>query len=159
MAPHVKQIVYNYHLQNTYSINEWQIIFLEYQTLEDIQEREMLLEAISYSRLPSLLSKFLTSVSDDQFRREDYFDIIRFLGKNPIGREIAWDFYRSKFVEINTLFGFENINIGKMLLYITSTFSDEFMYFEVKKLIKSFFFLSIFLSFWILFIIHKVGLV
>lgn len=99
--------------------------------MEDIQEREMLLEAISFSRLPSLLNKFLTTVSKDQFKREDFFDVVRFLGKNPIGREIAWDFYRAEFTEINTIFGYENINIGKMLLYISSTFSDEYMFFEV----------------------------
>lgn len=141
LPPHVKQIVYNYHLQNTYSIKEWQIVFLEYETLEDIQEREMLLEAISYTRLPSLLSKFLTTVSKDQFKREDFYDVIRFLGKNPIGREIAWDFYRSEFSELNLIFGYENVNIGKMLLYISSTFSDEFMFYEVIFLFLYIFFL------------------
>jgi hypothetical protein len=58
LPPHVRNVVYNYHFQNTYNVNDWRVVFIEYESIDDIQEREMLLEAITYTRLPWLLKKF-----------------------------------------------------------------------------------------------------
>ena len=54
----MRPIVYNYHFQNTYSIRDWDIAFIRYETVDDTQEQERLLEALTYSRLPSNLARY-----------------------------------------------------------------------------------------------------
>lgn len=79
------------------------------------------------------LTRFLNSVINDEFRLIDFFDAIRLLSKNPLGRELCWDYIRENYVEIITTFGFENPSLGQMLLDVVATFEDEFYFFEVRK--------------------------
>ena len=54
---HVRPIVYNYHFQNTYSIRDWEYAFIQYETTNDVQEEERLLQALTFTRIPSQLTR------------------------------------------------------------------------------------------------------
>lgn len=55
---HVRQVVYNYHFQNTYDIRDWDVVFLNYEAAQDPQEQERLLQALTFSRIPSQLARY-----------------------------------------------------------------------------------------------------
>lgn len=57
---------------------------------------------------------------------------VHFFSENPLGRELMWNFYRSNFDELVTKFGLDSPALGILLLEITKTFEDEFMFFEVS---------------------------
>ena len=70
-------------------------------------------------------------VLEDNLKLVDFFDALKFLARNTVGREIAWDYYRKNYQEIDGVFGFENQAIGQLLIDISSTFENEFLFFAV----------------------------
>ena len=64
-------------------------------------------------------------------RQFDFFDVIRQLSYNPLGREIAWDYVRINKDKLIDKYSYEDIRIGQMILDITDTFENEFLYGEV----------------------------
>ena len=69
---HVRPIVYNYHFQNTYSIRDWDYTFFQYETTSDLQEEERLLQALTFTRLPSQLVRFLESQRSGGLKNVDF---------------------------------------------------------------------------------------
>jgi len=69
---HVRPIVYNYHFQNTYSLKDWDYTFLQYETTNDVQEEERLLQALTFTRLPSQLVRFLESQRKGGLKNVDF---------------------------------------------------------------------------------------
>jgi hypothetical protein len=57
------------------------------------------------------------------------------LSKNPLGREICWDYIRANFAQIAEEFGLDDPDIGQMFIDVVSTFEDEFLFYEVSSFI------------------------
>jgi len=123
--------VFNYHFQNTYDNEEWGYLFAEYILTNDLNQQRKYLEALTYTRLPWLIASFIKAERETGLRKLDIFDAMRLLAKNPTGREIVWDYFRINFGDILDEFGLEDPRIGQLLLDITSSFENEFMFFEV----------------------------
>jgi len=77
------------------------------------------------------VSRFLDVVLTDELKLVDFFDALKYLARNTVGREIAWDYYRQNYQQLDGIFGFENQAIGQLLIDISSTFENEFLFFEV----------------------------
>lgn len=75
--------------------------------------------------------RYLESFEDNLLRQFDFFDVIRQLSFNPLGREIAWDYVRINKDKLIEKYSYEDIRIGQMILDITDTFENEFLYGEV----------------------------
>jgi hypothetical protein len=58
VAAYAREIVYNYHIQNTYDVDDWDQILFDYDNIADSSESRKLLEALTYTRLPWLLARF-----------------------------------------------------------------------------------------------------
>lgn len=119
----------NYHIQNTYFTEDWQLIFSEYNKINDLNEKEKLLEALTYTRLPWFLEIYLQRLQDDLI---NFFDKIKFLSKNCLGREYAWNFIRSNFESIQDEFGLDDPRLGQMVIDVSSTFETESLNYEVN---------------------------
>jgi hypothetical protein len=63
----------------------------------------------------------------------DFFDAIKLLSKNPLGREITWDFIRANFESLVEEFGIEEPRLGQMVIDVCSTFENDFMLNEVNR--------------------------
>lgn len=61
----------------------------------------------------------------------DIFTAIEQLAQHPLGRETAWDWIRINDDQIRARYGKDDPRIGKMLLDISRTFENEFLYAEV----------------------------
>jgi len=52
---------------------------------------------------------------------------------HPLGRELAWDFLRTNYRKLLAVYGKDDFRLGQLLLDISETFEDEYMFFEVRK--------------------------
>lgn len=55
------------------------------------------------------------------------------MSAQPIGREIAWDYVRNNFNDIENEYGLDDPRLGHLLIDIASSFENEFMFYEVQK--------------------------
>lgn len=108
---------------------------LEYENIEDQAERRRLLESLTFTRLPWLLARLLKEQKESKLERVDLFDTIRMMSENPVGREIAWDYFRINWREIFEEFGEDEPRLGRMLLDISKTFENEFMFYELLEFV------------------------
>lgn len=131
LEPHIRPIVYNYHFQNSYGFRDWELALGQYKRLTDVQEQHLFLEALTYTRLPSLLYRLLNS----EVKLIDFFDTIKYYSQNTIGREIVWLTYRRDFIKLLGQYGLEDPDLGQALLDITKTFDSEFLFNELLKFI------------------------
>ncbi len=138
MPPFSREVIYNYHFQNTYDLEEWTYLFSEYILTNDLNQQRKYLEALTYTRLPWLIATFIKFERETGLRRLDTFEAMTLLAKNPTGREIVWDYFRINFNEILEEFGLEDPRIGRLLLDVSSSFENEFMFYEVSFCIINF---------------------
>ncbi len=71
-------------------------------------------------------------MTSDSLKRVDYLHVVNFFAENPLGRELIWNFYCSKYkLLVNDELSLESPALGDMLLLITRTFEDELLFDEV----------------------------
>lgn len=133
IPPYMREHVFNYHIQNTYKVDDWEILLRNYETVNDVIEKRKFLEALSFSKLPWLLSRFFVpEEKNGVFNKLGLAREIQLLSSNPLGRELAWDYYRINFAEIvDKYFGLEDPRLGGMLYSITYTFENYFLFVEL----------------------------
>jgi hypothetical protein len=56
LPPYVREVIFNYHVQNTYDVDDYFYIIQEYEATNDLLLQRKILEALSYSRQPWLLA-------------------------------------------------------------------------------------------------------
>jgi hypothetical protein len=56
LPPYVREVVFNYHVQNTYGVDDYFYIIQEYEATNDLLLQRKLLEALSYTRQAWLLA-------------------------------------------------------------------------------------------------------
>ncbi len=86
LPPFVRKIVFNYHMQNTYNLNDWKYLFMNYELNDDLNQKRKYLESFTFSKLPWLLARFLESQKYGGLNKVDFFEAIRLLSQNPMGR-------------------------------------------------------------------------
>jgi len=133
IPPYVRSLVYNYHFQNTYDVSDWLLIFRLYKTQNDLVEKERYLKALTFTRLPWLLANLVKEI--DNIDELDVFDLFKYLSAQPIGREIAWDYVRNNFNDIENEYGLDDPRLGHLLIDIASSFENEFMFYELLEFI------------------------
>ena len=57
LPSYLREIVYNYHMQNTYNVNDWFTTLQLDEFFDDPQEHRKLLESLTYTRLPWLIAQ------------------------------------------------------------------------------------------------------
>ena len=135
LPTYVREVVFNYHFQNTYNIEDWRSTLLTYELNYNLVLQKKLLEALTFTRLPWLLAKLLETEKTDGLNMVDFFITFRWMAQNPLGREIAWDEMRINFDSIEAFYGEDDARIGQLLLDICSSFENEFMFYELLEFV------------------------
>jgi hypothetical protein len=68
----------------------------------------------------------------------DFVDAVNYFAKNPLGREQAWNYYRANFEELVAEYSLDSPILGQLLIEISRTFEDEYLFYEVIFLIDTF---------------------
>ena len=74
----------------------------------------------------------------DELNFVNFFDSIKFLSRNTLGRELAWDYFRLNYQNLLEKFGYDDPRLGQALIDISSTFENEFLFFEVSNIFNFF---------------------
>ncbi|GAB1605730.1 aminopeptidase N-like, partial [Argonauta hians] len=110
---------------------EWNFVYSKYKTSTDA-EKQLILKALSCTRHPWLLNKYLKLVMDsDKIRYQDVMKVLMLLISNPIGEKIVWDFVRANWDELSTKFA-DHVSLFSVFHEIAIHFYDAFGLKEVK---------------------------
>lgn len=102
MNPLIRQPVYSYHIQNTYDFTEISDLGNLYLSSSDPHEVKKVMVGATHTRLIWALNSLLRDLlRDDMYtRKEDFFEVINYVSRNPAGRHLAFYFIRHYWDEI-----------------------------------------------------------
>ncbi|KAM9409836.1 aminopeptidase Ey-like isoform 2-T2 [Pholidichthys leucotaenia] len=113
---------------------EWDFAWGMYKNATLASEANKLMSALSCTRQPWLLSRYLQySIDPDKIRKQDATYIIVYVARNPIGQPLAWDFIRANWDHLFNNYGGGLVSFGRIIDGVTQRFSTEF---EYKQLLQ-----------------------
>lgn len=85
-----------------------------------------------------LFKSFFSYEQDDEekegilfFRDFDFFDIVKYMSRNSLGREIVFDYVRINYDNLIKKYTLDDPRIGQMLIDISFSFETKFILNEV----------------------------
>ncbi|XP_039995564.1 aminopeptidase Ey-like [Xiphias gladius] len=113
---------------------EWDFAWSMYKSATIASEADKLMYALSCTKQPWLLNRYLQYCLDpEKIRKQDAVVTIVYIASNPIGQPLAWDFVRSNWNHIFNDYGGGSLSFGRLITGVTKRFSTEF---EYKQLLQ-----------------------
>ncbi|KAJ8035810.1 Aminopeptidase N [Holothuria leucospilota] len=133
VSPNLKTSVYCYGIREG-GADEWDFGLKKYQESTNAAEKATWLYALSCSREPWILSRYLSySLNEDIVRQQDASYVIRYTARNYVGRALAWDYLRSEWDAIFAYFGEGSFTFSNIIAAVTAHFNTEFDLQELEK--------------------------
>uniref|UniRef100_A0A8C1XFT1 ERAP1-like C-terminal domain-containing protein n=1 Tax=Cyprinus carpio TaxID=7962 RepID=A0A8C1XFT1_CYPCA len=102
IPPNVRDIVYCTGV-SLMDEDVWEFIWMKFHSSTAISEKKVLLEALTCSDNIFLLNRLLNlSLTSDLVPDQDVIDVIIHVGRNPLGRHLAWRYFREKWDILNS---------------------------------------------------------
>ncbi|XP_067451850.1 aminopeptidase Ey-like [Thunnus thynnus] len=115
-------------------VDEWDFAWSMYKNATIASEADKLMYALSCTKQPWLLNRYLEySLDPKMIRKQDATATIVYIASNPIGQPLTWDFVRSKWDHIFNDYGGGSLSFGRLIDGVTKRFSTEF---EYKQLLQ-----------------------
>jgi len=131
ITPGLRAIVYKYGMQQNGSA--WSQVFQRYMKETDPQEKIRLINCLAATKDSYVLQRFLELAKNESIvRRQDFFTTLRYVASNPIGKPIAWNFYKNEYSYLLDRFTINDRYLGRIVLDLTSDFSTESQYREME---------------------------
>uniref|UniRef100_A0A3B4TYX3 Aminopeptidase n=1 Tax=Seriola dumerili TaxID=41447 RepID=A0A3B4TYX3_SERDU len=112
---------------------EWDFAWSMYKNATIASEADKLMYALSCTKQPWLLNRYLKYCLDPKkIRKQDATFTIVYIASNPIGQPLAWDFIRSNWNHIFNDYGGGSFSFGRLIDGVTKRFSTEFEYKQVQ---------------------------
>ncbi|XP_069029800.1 aminopeptidase Ey-like [Embiotoca jacksoni] len=113
---------------------EWDFAWSMYKNATIASEADKLMDALSCTKQPWLLNRYLQRCLDPkQIRKQDATFVIVYIAGNSIGQPLAWDFIRSNWGYLYNNYGGGSFSFGRLIDGVTRRFSTEF---EYKQLLQ-----------------------
>ncbi|XP_071345766.1 aminopeptidase Ey-like [Trachinotus anak] len=128
ISPNLKSTVYCSAIAAG-GVKEWDFAWSMYKNATIASEADKLMYALSCTKQPWLLNRYLEySLDPEKIRKQDATYTIVYIAGNPIGQPLAWDFVRSKWSHIFNNYGGGSFSFGRLIDGVTRRFSTEFDY-------------------------------
>ncbi|XP_040897435.1 aminopeptidase Ey-like [Toxotes jaculatrix] len=115
-------------------VKEWNFAWSMYKNATIASEADKLMYALSCTKQPWLLNRYLEYCLDPkEIRKQDATSTIAYIASNPIGQPLAWDFIRSNWNHIFNDYGGGSFSFGRLIDGVTKRFSTDF---EYKQLLR-----------------------
>ncbi|TKS69747.1 Aminopeptidase Ey [Collichthys lucidus] len=115
-------------------VDEWDFAWSMYKNASIASEADKLMYALSCTKQPWLLNRYLQYCLDpDKIRKQDATYTITYIASNAIGQPLAWDFVRANWDHIYNDYGGGSFSFGGLINGVTKRFSTEF---EYKQLLQ-----------------------
>ncbi|XP_072236216.1 aminopeptidase Ey-like [Leuresthes tenuis] len=110
-------------------VTEWDFAWAMYKNATIASEADKLMQALSCTKQPWLLNRYLQYCLDpEKIRKQDATYTIVYIASNTIGQPLAWDFVRANWNYIFTDYGGGSFSFGSLITGVTKRFSTEFDY-------------------------------
>ncbi|XP_051974425.1 thyrotropin-releasing hormone-degrading ectoenzyme-like [Xyrauchen texanus] len=114
----------------------WEFIWMKFHSSTVISEKKVLLEALTCSDNIFLLNRLLNlSLTSDLVPDQDVIDVIIHVARNPIGRHLAWRYFRKKWDILNSRYGEALFMNSKLISGVTEFLNTEAELNELKGFI------------------------
>uniref|UniRef100_A0A3Q3ETP1 Aminopeptidase n=1 Tax=Labrus bergylta TaxID=56723 RepID=A0A3Q3ETP1_9LABR len=115
-------------------VEEWDFAWSMFKKATIASEAEKLMYALSCTKQPWLLNRYLEYCLDpEKIRKQDATFTITYIAANSVGQSLAWDFIRSNWDHIFNDYGGGSFSFGRLIDGVTKRFSSEF---EYKQLLQ-----------------------
>uniref|UniRef100_A0A3P8SE22 Aminopeptidase n=1 Tax=Amphiprion percula TaxID=161767 RepID=A0A3P8SE22_AMPPE len=110
-------------------VDEWDFAWSMYKNATIASEADKLMYALSCTKQPWLLNRYLEYCLDpDKIRKQDATATINYIAGNAVGQPLAWDFIRSQWNHLFNDYGGGSMSFGRLIYGVTERFSTEFDY-------------------------------
>lgn len=112
---------------------EWDFAWEMYQNATIASEAEKLMHALSCTKEPWLLNRYLQySLDPEKIRKQDVSYVFIYIARNPVGQPLAWNFIRANWYYLINDYGQGSISIGSIVNGLTQRFSTEYEFKQVE---------------------------
>ncbi|KAM9817545.1 aminopeptidase Ey-like [Neosynchiropus ocellatus] len=119
------------------SKDEWDFAWSMYKKATVASEADKLMYALSCTREPWLLNRYLTYCLDPQkIRKQDATNTMVYIASNPAGQSLAWDFIRANWDHLFNDYGGGSFSFGGLISGVTKRFSTDFEYKQLQQFKK-----------------------
>uniref|UniRef100_A0A3Q3EQ01 Aminopeptidase n=1 Tax=Labrus bergylta TaxID=56723 RepID=A0A3Q3EQ01_9LABR len=133
ISPNLKSTVYCSAIAAG-GVEEWDFAWSMFKKATIASEAEKLMYALSCTKQPWLLNRYLEYCLDpEKIRKQDATFTITYIAANSVGQSLAWDFIRSNWDHIFNDYGGGSFSFGRLIDGVTKRFSSEF---EYKQLLQ-----------------------
>ncbi|XP_070819161.1 aminopeptidase Ey-like [Chaetodon trifascialis] len=113
---------------------EWDFAWSMYKQATIASEADKLMYALSCTREPWLLSRYLDWCLDpEKIRKQDATSTIVSIAGNPIGQPLAWNFIQANWDLIVNDYGGGSFSFGSLITGVTKRFASEFEYEQLQQ--------------------------
>ena len=113
---------------------EWEFCWKKYKSSKIASEQRLLLDALTSTRSPWLLTRLLNySVDKERIKPQDTVQVLTNMAQNPDARLLAWRFVRENWNKILSLFGEGSFSMDSIISGVTFHFSRDFDLEEVTS--------------------------
>ncbi|ELU00955.1 hypothetical protein CAPTEDRAFT_209320 [Capitella teleta] len=114
-------------------LKEWQFAREQYSIANSGAEKDALAGAMGCSQNTGALNAFLQmAIEEEEIRRGDFRSVLRAVARNPLGRHLAWNFYKYNYNTIFERFGESLFTMSSMVAEITESFSEEYELYDLE---------------------------
>uniref|UniRef100_G3PPF5 Aminopeptidase n=1 Tax=Gasterosteus aculeatus aculeatus TaxID=481459 RepID=G3PPF5_GASAC len=118
-------------------VEEWDFAWSMFRNTTIATEADKLMSALSCTKQPWLLNRYLEYCLDPQkIRKQDATSTIVSIASNVLGQPLAWDFVRAKWDHIFNDYGGGSFSFGGLISGLTRRFSTEFEYQQLLQFKK-----------------------
>ncbi|XP_068266131.1 aminopeptidase N [Nyctibius grandis] len=105
----------------------WDFIWERFKEATVVSEADKLRTALSCSRHPWILNRYLQYTLDpSKIRKQDATSTINSIASNVVGQPLAWDFIRGNWGTLFGQYGGGSFSFSRLILSVTQRFSTEF---------------------------------
>lgn len=119
--------------------NTWDTMLQRYISESNAQEKAKLLRGLAWIDQPWVIRQFLRLAKNETIvRSQDFMTCLRYIGQNPIGLPIVWEFLRNEWPYLVDRFSLNDRYLGRMPKYLSYTFSSQLRMDELENFFKKY---------------------
>ncbi|XP_032666261.1 glutamyl aminopeptidase isoform X1 [Odontomachus brunneus] len=124
--PDIRQLIYYYGMYHVGDEAKWNVMFQRFVDETDSSEKLKLMIGLAGIRSSWILSKFITTATDENYvRAQDFFRCLTTISKNPVGTPLVWDWVRANWQFLVDRYTLNDRYLGQLIPGITKSFTTE----------------------------------
>ncbi|MCI4383273.1 hypothetical protein PGIGA_G00024610 [Pangasianodon gigas] len=118
-------------------VEEWDFCWKMFKKVTIAAEAVKLRSALSCTKQPWLLNRFLEYTLDpEKIRKQDATSVIGSIASNVVGQPLAWDFVRARWEYLFKVYGTGSFSFSRLISDVTARFCTPFELHQLKQFQK-----------------------